>query len=181
MCTCILSFYFFFCYINFWLLCSEYTNLIKYGDLLGLLPAWLISSSIFCEWSLWAIVRVGALSAQIYMELKPKLSFSAVHTKHPDRNHKFPFQDFGMQWSTQWVCKYLTLYAAKYVGFKCFHILNSGNARFASAIELSVAANSPPLHSEFLLIELLALQVTSAQCRVPSIHVKVCRGFEAAK
>ena len=66
--------------------------------------------------------------------------------------------------------------------FQMFVIcVNSGSTRFVSAIEPSLVANSPSLHSEFLLIELLALQVPSAQCRVPSIHVQVCRGFEAAK
>jgi hypothetical protein len=69
------------------------------------------------------------------------------------------------------ICRFQMLYM----------FINSVSTRFLSAIELSVVANSPPLHSEFLLIDLLALQVPRAQCRVPSIHVKVCRGFEAAK
>lgn len=56
-----------------------------------------------------------------------------------------------------------------------------GNARFVSAVKPSMAANSPTVHSEFLLCELPARQVPSTHCRVTSIHVKVCRGFEAAK
>jgi hypothetical protein len=55
------------------------------------------------------------------------------------------------------------LMSIKVCSFQIFLMfLNSGSTRFLSALQLSVVADLPAVYSEFLLIELLALQVLSA-------------------